>query len=168
MTAVLLILLAGLFDRIRGSGWFSYSHAIGMAAMGSVISYLLGIDGWLGLAFVMLFCIGASPGWGNPLGAAFDNRKMGTDYESWQTGMLRSSVLLALVARGLIWTAPALLLAPFHIGVLIFVPLAAMTFPAAVYISRELPGNKSEAWALMEFLRGLLMGLAAYIGGMYG
>ena len=168
MTAIALILLAGLFDRMRGSGWFAYSHAIGMAGMGAVIAALLELHGWNVAAFVAAFCAGASPGWGNPLGAAFDNRPMGKDYEWWQVSLFKHSVLAALVFRGLIWTVPTLLLAPVHLGVLIFVPLAALAFPVSVYLARDIPGSRDTAWALMEFIRGLLMGLAAYIGGMYG
>ena len=168
MTAIALILLAGLFDRMRGSGWFAYSHAIGMAGMGAVIAALLGLHGWNVAAFVAAFCAGASPGWGNPLGAAFDNRPMGPNYEWWQFGVLRVYTLGALVFRGLIWTVPTLILSPMHLGILVFVPLAALCLPLSVYLVREIPGNRDTAWALMEFIRGLLMGLAAYIGGMYG
>lgn len=168
MTAAALILLAGLFDRLRGSGWCSYCHAIGMTGMGVVIASLLGVHGWTFVAFVSAFVAGASPGWGNPLGAAFDFRPMGRNYEDWQVGILRQSVPLALIARGLIWTVPTLILAPMHLGILIFVPLAALCFPLAVYLARELPAPRDTAWALMEFGRGLLMGLAAYFGGVYG
>lgn len=162
MTAIALILLAGLFDRMRGSGWFSYSHAVGMAGMGAVIAYLIGLHGWTVAAFVAAFCAGASPGWGNPLGAAFDKRPMGPNYEWWQVGKLRVYTLEALIFRGLIWTVPTLMLAPMHLGILIFVPLGAACFPLSVYLARDLLRDKDYAWALMEFGRGALMGLAAY------
>ena len=165
---LILILLAGLFDRMRGSGWFAYSHAVGMACMGAIIAHLIGMDGWYSVAFVAAFCAGASPGWGNPLGAAFDKRPMGPNYEWWQVSLFKHSVLAALAFRGLIWTVPTLLLAPVHLGVLIFIPLAALAFPVSVYLARDIPGSRGTAWALMEFIRGLLMGLAAYFGGVYG
>lgn len=168
MIAAALILLAGLFDRMRGAGWFSYSHTVGMAGMGTALAFLLGLHGWTVAAFVAAFCAGASPGWGNPLGAAFDKRPMGTNYEWWQIGILRVFTLEALIARGFIWTVPTMLLAPMHIGILIFVPLAALAFPLSVYLARELPRSRDYAWALMEFGRGLLMGLAAYFAhGVY-
>ncbi|MHB1098431.1 MAG: hypothetical protein ACYCZR_02635 [Burkholderiales bacterium] len=139
-----------------------------MAGMGSVIAVLLGVHGWTMAAFVAAFCAGASPGWGNPLGAAFDKRPMGLDYEWWQVGLLRVYTLEALIFRGLIWTVPTLILAPMHLGILIFVPLAALALPLSVYLARELLRDQDYAWAMMEFGRGLLMGLAAYFGGVYG
>ena len=155
---MIYILAAGLFDRMRGSGWFKYSHFIGMAGMSVSLGVLLGVHGWTFLAFVSIFMLGAAPGWGNPLGAAFDFRNMGSNYEWWQIGVLRKSVPLALLARGIMWTLPTL---PFSSPT--FVALGALAFPLSVYMVRDIPGKRAAAWSMLEFTRGVLFGIAAYV-----
>lgn len=163
-----LIILSGLFDRMRGSGWFRYSRGVGVLGMGATLAVLLHLNGGPFALFLAAFLAGAAPGWGNPLGACFDFRPMGANYEFWQIGILRRSVPLALVARGCIWTLPTLVVYPWTHGILIFAPLAALAFPLSVYLARDIPGSRGADWSALEFIRGTLMGMAAYLGGLHG
>lgn len=147
MTAILSILALGLFDRIRGSGWFAYGRDIGLIGMGIVVALLLNATGWTMLYAVSAVAIGGAPGWGNPLGAAYDGRPMGTNYEWWQIGPWRDSTFAALVTRGFMW---GVLLWPVSVAACVAFTVA---FAAAPYLARwlKLP------WAWMEFSRGALV-----------
>lgn len=144
---MIALIALGFFDRLRGSGWFAYSHMVGMLGMGAMTSLMLDVNGWTAIYVVAAVMLGAAPGWGNPLGAAFDGRPMGQDYEWWQVGILCRSTLAALLVRGLMWGA---LLAPISL----LAPLAfAIPFTLAPYLARLLPPGL-DRWALMEFTRG--------------
>src|SRR5512139_2099452 len=104
MTSIFAIILMGMFDRMRGGGWFPYAHGVGMAGMGVVTAYLLGAHGWVIPYIVAAVMLGAAPGWGNPLFAAFDKRPMEHNhYEWWQVGILRKNTFSAVAFRGAMW-----------------------------------------------------------------
>lgn len=142
---IALILAMGLADRLRGSGWMKYSHALGLIGMGLVSAIILQVHGWTFLYVLSTVVLCGAPGWGNPLGAAFDRRPMGTNYEWWQVGILRKSVPLALFVRGLMWGLPLVFIN--HMAPLAF----AIPFTLAPYLFRN--------WDLMEFVRGLAIGI---------
>lgn len=151
-----MMILLALFDRMRGGGWFRYSHLAGMLGMGVVVSLILNLHGWVFGYGVLAVMLGASFGWGNPLGAAFDGRPMGSAYEWWQVGILRRSVILALLARGAMWGIP---LAPM-------IPLApvafAIPFALSPYLARVIPW-RGDRWAILEFTRGAMTGSLLYL-----
>lgn len=145
-----MTLALGLFDRIRGSGWFTYGRDIGLIGMGVVVAMLLNVTGWTMLYVVSAVAIGGAPGWGNPLGAAYDGRPMErNNYEWWQIGPWRESTLAALVTRGFMW---GVLLWPVSIAATVAFTGA---FASAPYLARwlRLP------WAWMEFGRGALVAI---------
>lgn len=160
----LSILALGAFDRLRGSSWIEpngvrVGRALGQLGMGLVAALLLHVSGWQ-FAYVAAVVTGGSmKGFGSPLGAAFDGRKMTEPLEGWQFGILKRSIPLALAYRGLMWG-----------GLLVFVnPLAPLAlilpFTVAPYLARWFfPG--AHRWAWMEFARGIMIGLGlALVGG---
>lgn len=152
--SILYTLSLGFSDRLRGSGWFKYSHTIGLLLMGVIIALMLKVSLWPLVYTVAAVTLGGSVGWGNPLGAAYDGREMGTDYEWWQVGVLRNSTLASVAFRGLMW---GILLTPVS---LIASGAIFLSFIIAPYLARA----TRMSWGWMEFTRGLLMGLMITIG----
>ncbi len=152
---ILGIFALGASDRVRGSGWFWNSHFLGMIGMGAATGLLLGLHGVTLVYVIAAVAIGAAPGWGNPLGAAFDNRPMGTNYEWWQRGITRTNAFLALTTRGAMW---GVLLIPVSPGAAC---AYLISFVVAPYLARTLfPRNSIvDTWGIMEFCRGVLTGL---------
>lgn len=149
MIELTYIAALGLFDRVRGSGWFKYSHAAGMLGMGIVVAMLLNVTGWVMAYTIAAVALSGAPGWGNPLGAAFDGRRMGTNYEWWQVGLLRRSTAAALLARGFMWGA---LLLPVSV-------VATLAFTFAFVVTPYLARWAKMSWGWMEFGRGALVAI---------
>lgn len=149
MESILATLLLGLSDRIRGSGWFKYHHLVGQIAMGIVVAAMLHVFDPLAMAYVVAaVALGGAPGWGNPLGAAYDGRPMEQNhYEWWQVGILRRSAIAALAVRGFMWGVGLL---PISVPATIAFTVA---FVAAPYLARWM----KLSWAWMEFTRGALV-----------
>lgn len=148
MISILSILALGLADRVRGSGWFKYGHDYGLVAMGMIVAFMLNLSGWKALYTVAAVAFGGAPGWGNPLGAAYDGRPMEhNNYEWWQVGLLRRSIFAALVARGFLW---GVLLLPISIP-------AAIAFTVAFVVTPYLARWTRMSWGWMEFSRGALV-----------
>lgn len=145
------VLLLGWLDRLRGSGMCKYCHFLGMLGMGLITSLLLDAHGWTAAYVVAAVTVGASFGWGNPLGAAFDERPMGTNYEWWQVGPMRECTFLALIVRGALWGLP---LAPVSWW-------AVLAFAIPFFVTPYLVRND---WALMEFTRGAFIGSLLLLG----
>lgn len=160
MIEYLTIPAAAVLDRLRGDakGPPKFLESI---VYGLVIGFALGLpyDDWQLYAFGVLFAAGAAPGWGEPLGAVFDKRGMFPErLERWQVGPLAKNVPLALIARGIIWGLPVLILIPWHLDVIVVPVVYAFVFPIAAYVAYAIKKNKG--WELMEYLRG---GLAALL-----
>lgn len=149
MTLILYILALGYADQMRGSGTFKYHHLVGQIAMGIVVATILHVFDPLAMAYVVaMVAWGSSPGWGNPLGAAYDGRPMEQNhYEWWQVGILRRSTIAALAVRGFMWGVGLL---PVSVTATIAFTVA---FVAAPYLARWM----KLSWAWMEFTRGALV-----------
>ncbi len=150
----LAIPAAAVLDRLRGDakGAPKFLESI---VYGLVIGFALGLpyDGWQMYAFGVLFAVGAAPGWGEPLGALFDERGMFPErLEWWQVGPLKKHILPALIARGALWGIPVLALYYWHPEVVAVLATYVVAFPAAAYIGRKIKG--SMGWELMEYIRG--------------
>jgi hypothetical protein len=161
MNALIWIIGMGLYDRMRGGGWCRYCHALGALGMGTTTTALLGVHGWVAVYVIVAVMLGATFGWGNPIGAALERRPMDTNTEWWQVGILRRSTLAALLFRGAMWGA---WLAPLSLGA-----VAAFTagFAAAPYLVRwALPLNpRIDSWAVMEFTRGAAIASLLFLVG---
>lgn len=150
ISTILSILAFGLADRLRGSGWFRYGHGVGLVAMGMVAAFILHVTGWVALYVIIVVALGGSPGWGSPLGAAYDGRQMErNNYEWWQVGILRKSTVAALAARGFMWGA---LLLPVS-------TLATVAFTVAFVVAPYIARWMKLSWAWMEFGRGTLVAI---------
>lgn len=147
---MLSILVMGIADRLRGSGWLKYSHPLGLLCMGIVTAFILGAHGWQAayvVAAVMLGMAQQLPGalWSATLGGPMRGR-----FAVWQRGILLESVPLAVLVRGLIAGAPLL---PVSVGA---AAAFALGFLIAPYAVRWLlpPFPKIDRWEVMEFTRG--------------
>lgn len=158
--SVALIIVFGFMDRLRGSSWLEphgirIGRVLGQVGMGLVSALLLHVHGWQFAYVTAVVIIGSMTGWGSPLGAAFDGRKM-TEFEGWQIGILKRSVPAALAFRGLMWGG----------GLVIINPLAPLAFivpfTIAPYFARWFYPARYR-WEMMEFSRGFLIGSALYL-----
>lgn len=107
---LLLIPLYAFIDRIRGDnrGFGGYGE---MVIGGAVLYWLLVHEfGWWMLAFAVLWSLGSTWGWGNPIGAAMNRTPMGDGFEWWQKWLLRKYTYLALFFRGAMWGFPVMCL----------------------------------------------------------
>ena len=143
ITAILFILLLGVGDRVRGSGWFRFNHGIGMLGMNLAAIGLLHPHGWW-IAYVLLApCLGYAPALNPELGRAFDSKEF----------------TLNLVFRGVLWGLPFALINPLYV-----IPFA-LAFIVAPFVfgplQKKFQGH--DMWAYMEFTRGLLSGVGLYV-----
>lgn len=145
------ILAMGVADRVRGGGWFAGGHLSGMLAMGLITAGLVGAHGLVAAYVVAAVMLGAAPGWGEPLGALFDRRPMGPNYEWWQRGFLRESAHAAAAARGVMWGLPLLPVSPT--AALAYVA----AFTASPYLVRNYQSSRVDMWGVMEVTRGILI-----------
>lgn len=173
LTAFFLILLSGIFDRLRGTGKYVLGHAWA-GVQGALIAYLLGARGWFIPSFAAFWWLGASFGWGNPVGAVLDRIKQNpNNREWWQVQGLQNpgNEVLSLFVRGAMWgacTIPVVLYFSGDPKLLVMAPIMAIIFPSAALLARA-PSSSPvdyDTWAFMEFLRGTMAGIAAYLVGM--
>ena len=153
MIETVLIFAAAIVDRLRGSAKGLPSKTLELLAYGWIIAALLGhpLDYWTP-AISVLFALGGSFGWGEPIGAALFGRAMNAvDYEWWQIGPLKKNAWLALTFRGAMWGAPVLALAYWLPEVIVVLPAYLIAMPLAVLIARLVDWKK---WEVQEFLRG--------------
>lgn len=157
---VLIVLLCGVADRVRGAGKPKIPAGIEMGIYGGLISLLLiyPVNLWT-IAVIALFWAGSTMGWGHPINQAlFGDLRHHPDSkpESWQLGPLKDSVWLALSVRGFLWGAPLLIIA-YWVPAVITVPIAfAIAMPLACLIARYQPIYRKDIWAVQEVLRGLI------------
>lgn len=162
----MIALIAGLADRLRGMG---VVRPLMLLIYGYTIAVCLGhsFTAWT-LPIVILFLLGITPGWGNPVGAGLMGYHNPKDWESkqgkantaewWQFGILRKSTYLALVFRGFMVGLPLLLIA-YWVQPAVYVCLTySITFPISVFVGRIVNGkNPSDTGNVVnELLRGSL------------
>ena len=157
---LLLVWACGFFDRIRGDKLdVPYGKTVEAIIYGAAVGAITGFREWELLLFALLWALGASFGWGTPIGAGLGRHGMDqTDLEWWQFGVLKTNVKLALAFRGLMWGVCVLPLAYFDMRAVLFVPAMTIIFPAAIYIWRN--------WEGQEYVRGWMAGAAALLIGM--
>ena len=163
-TTILLILFCAAMDRARGDEFDIISRAAEKLFYGAAVGALAGATGLIWLAFAGLFALGASPGWGAPMGAYYNGTKMGPEYEWWQAGPLRTDPLMALAARGVIWAAP---IAPvcWYVGSWWPVVGVIVGLPVSCIAARKWWGGEpaKTQWNRAELLRGAIVGSFAAI-----
>lgn len=160
VTTLLLVMVSAISDRLRGTGKYLLGHAWA-AVQGASIAYLLGARGLVLGSFAGFWWIGASIGWGEPLGAVLERRKqVPSNHEWWQVGGLQNpgNEILSLVMRGALWGFFLLPMAIIDPHYLIMIPIMSIVFPASALLARAPTGVvvPYDTWALSEFLRGLL------------
>lgn len=167
---IILIILCGAADRFRGTGGVGLGK--GWAGVqGAVIAYLLGAPGLVIASFSVFWWLGASFGWGEPLGSVLERRNQDpANREWWQVGGLQNpgNEVLALAVRGALWGACLIPLMAFDTKYLVMIPVMAVAFPASALLARAQEGQiiDYDSWGLSEVLRGLMAGSAAYFVGM--
>ena len=127
-----------------------------------VIAVLIG--GWDGdtgpsalLAFLALYSLGMSFGWGGPLGAFLGREPtVRLDMrEWWQRGFLKNTVP-AVIFRGILWALPILPLIYWNAAILYACISIAVAFPVSAWIARTFDDGDKHQWEWMEVYRGLL------------
>ena len=154
-------LLAVVLDRLRGSG-IPNTKSIFQILLACSVGLLISIPTTLlFVAFVFLFLLGCTPGWGNPISRFIDN-STNADYESWQVGALKQNVHLALFVRGIMWGVPVMALYPWCPQVWTVAVGYTIAFYFSILISKKLyfdPRSSRSGncvWAQAEWIRGVL------------
>lgn len=155
----LLIVLAGLMDRVRGDQFHFFRRVVDKLVYGWVIAALFGhpLD-WLTPAIAVAFALGASPGWGDSMGAILEGRDIKPGYDRghfWQFGPLRRRKWPAAVVRGALWGLPVALLAYYDPLLIWAVPIMTIAYTASLAISARWLGR---SWEHAETLRGWIAG----------
>jgi hypothetical protein len=158
------IFLMGLLDRVRGDS-FGLSKGIEQVIYGLFIAvYVINLDPFSSVAFAACFALGSSIGWGEPLGAYLHNIAMRqNNLEWWQVSILKTDVKLALIARGVLWGLPLILLSYLLNDESIALAGMAymLAFPFAVFVAAK----EGKDWEFQEWLRGCLAGALIYVFG---
>jgi len=197
--AVLAAIYLPLLDRMRGSDTGIINRNICKLLMAVAVFAMLfsdklfTVEGSMFLLFVPAYLVGASIGWGAPVGGGL--REMTEDQyralvaddrqrrllEWYVRGKLEGSWLSSLFVRGLLWGVfPAAILALFgHLPealLLLLVYTAAM--PAGVLLANQAEGTvfddylnrvsmtvtkEADKWGNQEILRGIFVSLALII-----
>lgn len=105
------------------------------------------------MIFALAFSIGASPGWGKPIGGALGGLNYpDVPYESWQKGFLKE-IIPALIVRGGFWglcvTPLYFLNGNYHVFAMPFIMALAFTVAP----------HTTQYWARMEYIRGFIIGV---------
>lgn len=167
MNILVLILLAfscGLMDHFRGTGNVDvfYSKPVESIIYGLFVGVVFLQVWWQVLIFAVLWAVGGSFGWGEPLGSLMRGRDMSPDrYEWWQFGKLKTSPLLACMFRGAMWGACVLPVAYYNTKSAVFLPAMTVIFPLAILLSNKFKYVTDGDWGRQEFYRGWLVGLTA-------
>lgn len=155
---ILIVLLCGVADRVRGAGQPKIPTAIEMVIYGGLISLLIvyPVNLWT-IAIILLFWVGSTMGWGSPINKVlFDTPMQESNYERWQIGPLKRNAWLALAVRGFLWGAPLLIIV-YWVPAVIYVPVAfTVAMPLACLLARHQPIYRRDIWAVQEVLRGLI------------
>lgn len=166
---ILLIFFCGLFDRARGDSRNIINTFAEKVMYGCCVGFLcIGVD-WLVIPFSLLFALGSSPGWGDPMGAYLGRKTYCGGTESWQfDGWIRHTVK-SLWIRGFIWGLPLILMTPWVNTWPAFIACTVAFHPALklardwkfaqAFIHRDLVQGQ---WGLTEIFRGILIGALTY------
>lgn len=172
LLSIVVIFLCGLLDRLRGSDRYSIP-VFGKGNSGDTLlyafaaAYLLGLEPSFYGVFGLLFLVGEATGYGEPWGAALNQRDMhAKDLEWWQKGVLAESVTGALAARGVIWGLPTLAIAYWQPQVVLLPVAMAIAFVMAPLVATKLddvsqwkfPPTDKGRWDKAECIRGWLVG----------
>lgn len=161
MIEPLLVVMAGVMDRVRGDAFHFFNRAVDKLVYGWVVAALfLHPFDWLTPAIVLAFVLGSSPGWGDTMGAILERRPLNPEMVArdhfWQVGPLKQNVWAAACVRGALWGAPVALLGYFDPALLWAVPVYIIAYVGSLVLSRELLRG---SWEHAETLRGILAGL---------
>lgn len=164
----LAIIGCAIIERMRGDTR-GLAKPLELTIYGLLVWYLIGGGlGWDMLAFLLLWGVGASIGWGDVIGPLINDHQRIGDGEWWQVGRLRTDLWLAAWARGGIWGACVLPVALWHTTAVVASVAATVAFPAAIWIGRHLPDREyyidsfmwaKNRWAAHEPIRGALVAI---------
>jgi len=166
LTKILLAFSCGLMDRFRGNEInVFYSKPVESVIYGAFVGALFLTNLWQILMFSVLWAVGASFGWGTPLGAMLRDKRMNIQgNEWWQFWIFERKAVPACILRGVMWGACVLPVAYFDPRAGVFVFVMGAIFPGAIALAKMFPRIVNvEGWALQEFIRGWLVGIVALI-----
>lgn len=141
------ILLLGIGDRVRGSGWFHYNHGIGMLIMNIAAIALLQPQGWWLLYALLVPALGYAPALNPALS------------DAWY-GKFNPKIL----TRAVLWGAPWALiniLAP--IGFILGYLITPVIFGKLEKKFGPFRKFGMDWWGMMEFTRGIISGIGLYL-----
>ena len=179
--------LLPLLDRVRGSDTGVMNRNVAKVIMGIVVYFLLfqfNFNMWLFISFVLLHTLGASIGWGLPVGAGLMNlnrqqykeliekdREEGVD-EWYVRGLIKDHWCYGLLLRGFIWgILPSIALVYYghYIEAIILTFAYTLAMLLGVILANKLDGNsflykvsllvtqESDKWGNQEILRGAVV-----------
>lgn len=172
--AIILIICCAAMDRCRGSkelkviSNFFEAFVMGLCLASLALMYTsYGADFYLVIViFALLFAVCEWPGWGGPLGAVLYKHEMRkSELERWQVGPLKTNPVFALIARGAIWSSPALLMSAWYSELIYIFVAMSFSMPVAVVVAREI-GQRykvGNTWQLQEYIRGGMTATLTYL-----
>jgi len=159
-----LAILYAADERLRGDnrGFGGFGE---MILGGCIIYYLLthSID-WYILPFSVLWSLGSTWGWGEPMGTAIHRRPgmMAHKLEWWQFWLFKRDVYAALTLRGAMWGLPCLLMSCVTPDAWKAALAITIAFPLSCYITSFTKEEwfhwswLDKKWHFCEWVRGLM------------
>ena len=167
LTNLLLTFSCGLMDRFRGTGSVDvfYSKSIESYIYGLFVGAIFLSSWWHVLIFAALWGVGASFGWGTPLGSLMRDTEMDqSKLEWWQFGPFKTNVVFACVLRGVLWGACVLPVAYLDPKAGVFFITMGAIFPTAMVLAKKFSKvSLGSMWETQEFYRGWLVGSLALL-----
>lgn len=162
---ILAPFLNAAVDRFRGSGSTTIKCDWNAAFLFALIIFMLypNLSGWEIFLLGILYKLGESSGWGEPLGALFDNREMTEErLEWWQKGILARNIDVAVLFRGFMWSVPISLFFAYYISPILAIVTVVSTvisfYVSPLIVTRLIKFDAgTDTWGKMEEVRGFLM-----------
>jgi hypothetical protein len=155
----LAVLINAGADRFRGAGGALIKSDIYASFMfAAAIALLFPLEPWQVLAAAVLYKLGESSGWGEPLGSIIDHRTMREEFlEWWQVGPLAKSIPLAMMFRGAMWALPISAFFWYYIDpTLAIITMLTWSFTFWLIVEAVVAAGVKHAWEVQEELRGAL------------
>ena len=166
---LLLAFACGTMDRFRGDGKVNviYSKTVEASIYGLFVGVLFLSVWWHVLVFAPLWALGASFGWGTPLGALMRDLPMDQNkLEWWQFWIFKTNTVFACVLRGVLWGLCVLPVAYLDPKAGAFFIVMGAIFPMAMVIAKKFSFSNLSIHQTHEFYRGWLVGVFAFFLGM--
>lgn len=158
MQTIIVILIAGVFNRIRGTS-IKFHSELNIIAFGVTFGILFGLEWWGYILMSIGMWAGSSTGWSEGISGCFNDFNLDPSLYNWISKIVKPinqwTTFLYMCIRALIWVAciefSLLVVGEFSFFLLLAIPLFYLSYRVANYIPVK------DRWALGEVIYGAIL-----------